>query len=423
MPYRLLEEESPTFGEQALGAGKEIVRHGARTASNVATRTVGLPGDIFSLINEFIAKPTSKLITGEEGKPYEETLLGKALPTTETHRQGLEEKTGEFLKPKNKIEKFADDVIEDAALIINPSKLVSPVVKKGSHIFRSLAKSIGANFVGETAKEIGANETGAMATKAGALFLLSVMDQKSAAKQVSDLYRKAESKISPTTTTNASTLSSDINTLERSITKGRPIENLSPPEKFVVDQVNKVKNLISNGEISIEQAIAQKRSINRELATLYKEVPKLADQKNVKHLAKQLSGFLNKTIGQYGKKHPEFYKNYKNADQAYGTLAGSNFISRWIDNNVVQHPATTGLLHILGVPLGNVAVAGTGAIIPYQAIKLGYRISKSPTLAKIYGNTIKAAAKEDAKAFNKYLKQLDEGLEEEEAEDRYKFID
>lgn len=423
MPYELLEEEPATFGRQALNIGKEAARHGSRNVSNIATRAIGLPGDIFSLINEFIARPASKLITGQEGVPYEETFFGKALPTTETHRKGLESKTGEFLKPRNKIEKFSDDVIEDASLILNPAKLVAPAVRKGAHIFKTLAKSVGANLIGETAKELGASETSGDITKAGALFLLSVLDQKSAAKQVSEMYRRAESKLKPSTVTDASLLSSELNSLEKNITKGRPSGNLSAPEKFVVDQVSKVKNLISNNQISVEQAIAQKRSLNKELATLYKEVPKLSDQKNVRNLAKKINGYLNQSIKQYGKKHPDFYKDYKDADQAFGALARSNFISGWIENHIVQHPATTGLLHILGVPIGNLAAAGTGAILPYQAAKLGYRISKSPTLAKIYGNTMRAAAKEDAKAFNKYLKDLDEAFQEEENEDKYEFID
>jgi hypothetical protein len=419
MPYRLLDEEPQSFTSKLGDFGKEGLRHGTRTASNLATRAVGLPGDIFSLVNQFIAKPASKLITGEEGSPYEETLLGKVLPTTETHRKGLEQKTGEYLKPQNKIEKFVDDTIEDASLILNPTKLVATGAKKAGPIFKSLAKSLGANLTGETAKQLGTTENTGNLTKLGALFFLSVLDQPAAAKQVSQLYSKAESNLPAGAKIPSKNLEAKINGLEKSITKNRPLENLSPQEKFVITQSDKVKNLIKNGEINVEQAIAQKRSLNQELATLYREVPKLGDQKKVKGLAKQINGFLNEAISDYGKKNPKFYKPYKDADQAYGTLAQSHFLSNWIDKNVVHSPVTVGLMHLFG-PVAKVAPA---VAFPYHIYKLGYRIAKSPTLRKIYANALKAATKEDTKVFNKYLRELDQGLQEDESQSRYKFID
>jgi hypothetical protein len=79
----------------------KIGRNISRQVSNIGTRAVGLPGDILSTINEYAAKPLSKAITGKKPLEYEETLLGKILPTTETHRKGIEEITGEYFKPQN----------------------------------------------------------------------------------------------------------------------------------------------------------------------------------------------------------------------------------------------------------------------------------------------------------------------------------
>lgn len=416
MPYELIEDEPKNL---ASTIGKEGLRHGARTASNIATRAVGLPGDIFSLVNDFIAKPAAKFITGEEGSAYEDTLLGKVLPTTETHRKGLESKTGEYLKPQNKIEKFVDDTIEDASLILNPTKLISKGISKVPLVFKSLAKSLGANVAGESAKELGANESGSGFAKIGALFFLSVLDQPAAAKQVGKLYKEAEANLPPAAMANAKNLEKKINSLEKGITKYRPKENLSPSEKFVINQTDKVMNLIHSGEINVQQAIAQKRSLNQELATLYKEVPKFGDQKKVKGLAKQINSFLNEAIADYGKKNPKFYKPYKDADQAFGTLAQSNFISNWVEKSVVQHPVTNGLIHLFGP----VAKTAATAAIPYQAAKLGYRIAKSKPLRKIYMNALNAAAKEDTNAFNKYFKELDNAIQGDESGDEYEFID
>lgn len=419
MSYELLEDNQSDNQNSYSESGKDLLRQGARQTSNVLTRAVGLPGDVFSLINDFIAKPASEYFTGEEGSKYEDTPLGKILPTTEKHRQNLGEITGDYLKPRNEVERFADDVVEDAIALMNPVNLAKKGIVAGSKIAKNLFKSLGANFLGETAKQVSNSEGAGTAVKAGALLTLSLFDQESAAKQVGKLYREADSNLPTGAKVNAKGLSKKIDSLENSITKQRPKGNLSPPEKFVVDQIEKIRNLITNGEISVEQAIAQKRSLNKELSTLYKEVPKFTDQKNVKNLAKKANSFLNEAIDDYGKGNKKFYKPYKQADEAFGTLAQSNFISHWIDNNVLQHPMTTGLLHVIA-PATTVASA---AIIPYQAVKLSYRIGKSPTLAKIYGKAVKSAVKEDAVSFNKYLKELDSYIQKEENEDRYEFID
>src|SRR5438876_12352182 len=126
MAYELLEEQPET----SSSIPQEIGRHASRTASNLGTLAIGFPGDVFSLVNEFIAKPATEFITGEKGSSYEETPLGKLLPTTETHRERLRSQFGENLKPQNKIEKFADDIVEDTVMLLSPSKLIQKGAKK-----------------------------------------------------------------------------------------------------------------------------------------------------------------------------------------------------------------------------------------------------------------------------------------------------
>ncbi len=418
MPYELVQEE---VKQPSLIQG--IARQPIRVGSKLATRAAGLPGDVLSLVNQFIAGPTAQAITGKKALPYEETFIGKAIPTTEQHRAALRSKTGEFLEPQNKVEKFVDDVIEDTALLFVPGgkvakgiKAVSPVAKTG----RNLAKSVGANLLGETAEQVsGSKEAGAF-TKAGALFLSSILDAPSAAKQVGNLYKTAEKNLPSGATTSAGNLSSNMSSLKKSVTKGRPENALSPPEKFVINQIDKVESLVKDGKISVEQAVAQKRSLNQELASLWKDVPGKKDQQTVKSLAKQINAYLNKTIEEYGRTNPKFYKPYKDADQAFGTLARSNLMSKWAEKNLATSPVTHGLLHLFGSPIGAV---GAAAIPPYQAAKLVYRVGKSPALREIYSRTLRSAAREDATAFNKYVKELDDALQKQESKDRFEFID
>ena len=325
----------------------------------------------------------------------------------------------ENIQPQNEVEKFADNVVEDLTMLLNPAQVAKTGIPKGFQLVKNIGKSLFANTAGEVVKQTTGNENLGNYTKAGSLFILSLIDQEAAAKQVGKLYTEAEAHLPSQAKINAKGLTKSIDSLEHSITKGRPLENLSPPERFVTNQIEKIRNLISNGEISVEQAVAQKRSLNKELSTLYKEVPKHADQKNVKGLAKQLNKFLNNTIEEYGKTNPKFYKPYKEADQAFGTIARSNFVANWVGDNVTQSPVTHGLLSVFGPATKAAGVA----LVPYQATKILYRIQQSPVLAKIYQKTVQAAIKEDAILFNKYIKKLDDALQESESEDRFEFIE
>lgn len=417
MPYELMEGEATE--NPFVSGGKEVSRHLGRTAANITSTAVGLPGDIFSLINDYIAKPITEAITGESGVSYEETYLGKALPTSETHKKRFESAFGENVKPQNELEKFGDDTFETLYLLLNPSKIASQGIKKGVGLGKNFLKSLGANFAGETSKQLTDSEGLGTSVKAGALFVLSLLDKESAAKQVGKLYKESDQYLSPTATTKAASLEKNSNALEKSITKGRPRENLSAPEMFVIKQIDKVKNLISKGEVNVDQTVAQKRSLSQELSSLYKEVPSGKEQAKVRNLAKQLNGYLNQTIAEYGKKNPKYYTKYKEADQAFGVLANSNFIGNWVKDNITHSPITHGLMHLFEPVSG---IAGKVAA-PYYGYKLYYQMKNSPVLRKIYGNTMKAALKEDANAFGKYFKQLDDAFQTEESKERYEFVD
>lgn len=413
-----IEEEPTTFKDVA----KDIARQPARVAEKVATRAVGLPGDVMSLVNDYIARPAQKLVTGKPGVPYEQTYLGKALPTTETHRKGIEEKTGEFFKPQNKIEQFVDDVVEDTALMFMPGGKSVKAASSGKELAKqstkNLAKSIGANFLGEGAKEITGSETAGTATKAGALFVTSLLDTKAAAKQISTLYDKARSNLPPTATQNATKLSKDLDRFEHSITHGRPRSTLSDNEEWVMKQADKVRKLINGNDFNVDQMWAQKVSHNQELGQkIYQGLDK-SSKKGLKNQSVQLNAIMKDGISDYGKKNPSFYKPFTQADEAFSTMAKSNWVTNWAENNIKNVPLTEGLMAVFGVPVSTV-----GAAVGYLPAKLIYRIVQSPTLKNIYGKAIGAAAREDSVAFNKYLKDLDSKMQEEEGKETWVFED
>ncbi len=99
MPFKILPE---TPKPSSLNA-ESIHRFPAQALKSASTSAVGLPGDILSLPYAGVNKLVSSL--GGQNVPYEQSFLGKALPTSETLSKGLERDVP-YLKPKNKVEQF-----------------------------------------------------------------------------------------------------------------------------------------------------------------------------------------------------------------------------------------------------------------------------------------------------------------------------
>lgn len=417
MAWELVEDGEPSSKQDPA---RELRRQLGRPLEKVTTRVAGLPGDIASLLN-IPAGKISESLTGEKSLPYEQTYLGKILPTTQKLRAGIESQAPEFFQPQNKVEQFVDNVLEDTALLFVPGGKVTKALKpvtKTQQVLKNTAKAIGANLAGETVEQVTGSKKAGAYTKAGMLFFTSLMDTPKAAEEISKLYNNARGFLPQNAIQSSKKLNTQLSNLKNDITKGRPISNLSKEEKWVIDQIEKVETLGTSGNYDINQLWAQKTSLNKELGQSLSEFFGKGTKKGIKNRAKQINGFIRDTIEDYGQKNPEFYKNFKEADDAFGTLAKSNFVSNWINENVKHGLMTEGLLTIFGVPS-----AALGTALGYIPGKLIYQISKSPTLSKIYGNAVKAAAKEDVAAFNKYLKELDDKLQKEESEERWEFVD
>ena len=94
----------------------------AVSATGVAAELPGIFGDIAKTVNDLVAAPLTKHVFGLEPVSYEESPIGKLLPTTEQHKRNIEEAIP-FLKPKNKLEKFSQNIAEDTASLFLPGKI------------------------------------------------------------------------------------------------------------------------------------------------------------------------------------------------------------------------------------------------------------------------------------------------------------
>jgi hypothetical protein len=411
MPYELLPEEAPQESQESLPA--QLLRGAARTTARVGEQIAGAPGDIFSVLNDLIARPAVEKITGQRGVPYEETQLGKVLPTTQTHRKATTEKIGKYIEPQNKVEKFIDDVFQEGTALVIPGTKAG---KLGKSAFSALATATGANLVGDLVKDISADEKKGAYAKLGSLFLFSMFDKPRAAKAVGELYKPLAEKAGTLAPVNASRLENNLSNLKTKLSKG----TLAPSEKFVIDEADTILSKIKNNKITPEELWATKRSLNEKLSRVLFDIPKKADQARARKLAQGVLGDLDMTLRQTAKQDPKFYKELKAADKAFGTIAKSNLVSNFIEKNLKYTPLTHGLMSAFQGSLGS---TGATAILPYEVGKILYRISHSKELAKHYRNVLAASAKEDSIVMNRELEILDKKLKQQEKKSTYRFVD
>jgi hypothetical protein len=410
MAYKLLPEESKpsTINKES------IHRLPAQAVAGAAAVIPGFFGDITSLAHQYVANPLTSLMGGEE-VPYEQSPIGKLLPTTEQHKKALQEGIP-YLKPKNRLESTINDISSDALSLAIPSGALTKAGLRGSTIMKSLYTSLGANAAGEAVYDWTGDEKKAAYTKMGAMFLGSLINKPGINKEISNLYNKEAKLLPATATIKANKFETQLNSLKNEVLKGSQPQDLAPSEVFVIDQADMMLRQIKNGEINVSTLRARLRSLNENLQKAVYEAPNKGIRARTKKLATKINGYANEALKDYGKQNPEWWKVYKRANDAYGTLQQSNFATKFIENNFKGNVLTHGLLHILGIG----ADIATG-VLPYQASKIIYRIAKSPELAKHYARVVSSAASENAPLMNKEIKKLDSKFQEEQKESKYRY--
>ncbi len=193
---------------------QEAPKQAGRTALRFMEGAVGAPGDILSLINDYIAGPISSKITGNESQPYENLRISSILPTS----QQLTKKSG--VTAKDGSEQFFDNIARDAGSLFAPGAAVKKgvgVLGKGAY---SLFSSVFANTAKKGVEDVTANENKGNAAYLGALTMLSFLDKQGAAKAIAEGYRPLNAKVKTLSPVPATKLKSSLEGLRSSMQKG-----------------------------------------------------------------------------------------------------------------------------------------------------------------------------------------------------------
>lgn len=372
-----------------------IPRHASRIGSRVAETIGGIPGDIQDLIQSGVFAGLEK-ITGHkvtpEGREKAAEYIERA-PTASELKKTSEKLTKGYTSAQNETEKNIDEYASTVASLLGPMKFRKALgiaalgigVKKGTEILG----------LGEGTQE---------ASKLGTMLIASMVNPKGVKQLYGNYYNQALKNAPEGTLVSAKPLESKLNSLRKKLSQG--IE--APSEKAVLDDLEKVASKIKDGKIDVREMMSTNRSINERMGD-----PSLLIRG--KNLYPELKKAVNDSIKLY--KNPEFIKNWKSANEAFGGVHESQKLSRYIERHLGNKP----IKHAIFASIAETAAGYPEAILPtlgasiaafggVKGIELTKRILANPTLRKYYGEVLMNASKENSIAMIKSSEKLEKEL-------------
>ena len=422
MAFRIVkkeEQEQPSIGKKIFETAQRLP---AQAGKGILSEIGGVFGNVAKTANDLIAAPLTELITGKEAIPYEQTPFGKVLPTTQQNIRSFEQQFPS-LKPQNKFEEFSRDVAADTAGLFLPGKYF----KMGKYALtgmKSLGIATAANVAGKGTELWTGDKSKGDMVKGGSMLALSLLNPTSAKNISTNLYRSAEALLPQNSSLNASRFMGKLDSIENSIVQGRPKGNLSPSEKFVVDEIDKFRKLDQSGRIDMHQLTAQKRSFNEDLKKHIFETPDKLARAGTKKQSLRVSGAVRDAMEEYGMHNPEWWKYQRSADMTHGAIEQSNYMSRVLEKYLKGKPETMAYVFGAALPGATAALSpltGGGGLVAYQGAKFAHRIIKSPELRKHYAKVLGAAAADNPKLIQKELDEFEKEVEKETSGSKGKY--
>ncbi len=406
-------KQESTYGLQSLH------RVPAQFLKGVGTKVAGEFGDIPGFVQDVIANPIVKASGGED-VPYEESTIGKVLPTTYQHQKKVEAAVP-YLKPKNSVEKFANDLGQDITSLFLPSRYMRVAGRLANAVpslIKSTAVALGAGLVGEGVKQWSGDEQKGNMAKSGSMLLFNMFNPGGAREIERNLYQQRDRLLPAGARVNTNRLSTDLTRRRNDILGNRHVQDLSENERFVINEIDKVLRNVQGGTVEVADIVRMRRSLYDSLEGSVYNAPPGETRRALRRMAEPIGGDLNQTLDLYGRTNPRWLQAQRSADQAHGAIQGSNFVSRIIKNHVSPGSISPALMHLLvGVP------AGAGAIIPYAATKVGYQTLRSPELRRHYANVVRNALQGNIPEMQKNIQKLDEQTKKMEKSETFTLED
>lgn len=413
---------------------ENYARNITRTGSRMVETILGMPGDIYQF-----GKETSKLLPqipgdlpsllrGEKGEANLIQQLGQylggKLPTQQSLQGTSESLTEGYTSPQGSGEEFSDEIAKTFAVLFAGSGKPTPgVVGKSPYLKlgRDIGTAIGAESAKEGMKVLGATPTQQELGKLASIFMLGmglphITGETSPNAYLSNLYRERDALIPKGTMVQPTYLSDKLKDfVNRTLKRGGP----TPEKKQVKNVASEFLEQIEGQSIEMDELLEMYRSINRNRSAVMaaRDLDK-AGVRAARRYYGELANMFNESIeGYLGSINPRALELNKMANEGWAALAQSQKAQNWIKDVSKGLPLKTGVsLAFGGGAYANpLLAAGTaaGAGLGLKSGEVLYRIMKSPTLRKYYGDVLKNALNEDGPATVRSLQMLDKYYDKE----------
>lgn len=352
--------------------------------------------------NEYLKlKPHSKF--NPSGR---ETML----PTSQELRERITKPlTGEYLEPKNKPEKFVQEVVSDVASLGRRPQA-------GRALYNYVGIPAAANAAKAATEELGFGEKEGGWVKGATWTALSLLNNVNAPRYAAELMNEGRNGFQNVAAQTAR-YQTNIDRVARPMLPGDSRSQLAR------DQIAAITNDIENGRTTMQDLMTRYDAINaakrdRGLFDLSR-----GDRRAAIRNINQVRDAVRSEIETIGRVNPQALNAWRSGVQAFSVIhqsrALTNTMSNWLRGPYAKLIATpVGSIFGLGgayglakAPLVGIPAA-IGAPAAYKTIQVAQRVWNDPTLARYYWESINAARQNNQQAFIKNYVALDKAYQE-----------
>ena len=266
------------------------------------------------------------------------------------------------------------------------------------------------NTIKDLSKLVGAGEGTQELIKTGTMIAADIFGtRQNFIKNMHGLYDKA-GELAAGKSTHAARLNKYITEQRKGLGK------LVPEDRAIIEGIlDTAGNLITGKGGSARAEVTDIWNLKKRLNDMIQNLRSSGKpQKTVISRLESINDNLREILQEFGNKNPEFKNTFNTAESMYAGLNERSQINKMLQKHVsmksLKNPIVAMLVggSILGPYKPAAFMAGAAAYGAKETVQLAEFLYNSPEARKLYAQTLKAAAKENVPAMNKYVKKLDE---------------
>ena len=390
---------------------KPLVQKVAYPGTEFLSSLLGAPGDVLSFINQMVAKPLSEKLSGKEGLPYEEMLLGKVLPPSESIHKAVEGYAGEKLRPETTGEELLGTTAGFLGAMYGFG--AGGVAKAGRIPFTT--KTLPAPI--KTVLSAFAPASAFVATQkadlppwmqAGVTVGVSLLTHKATNKNIgqikNDLYSLSD-KLAKGRIITSDKLISRLDNLQATMSEGLK----TGPKTRISSLIEEMTSKASGGVIPVKDLI----EFRKDIIEVGKEFTK-EQMKGSEKFWKPLRQAVDNSIGDFEKVNPEFSQAFRQANSLHRGMLESKRMETFIKNHKYLFGLAGGAgglaMKLLGTTFGITPIKG---LLAAKAYNFTRAMVRNPGLRKAWKDLLKNAANENLRGTGRALKNFNAQVKKE----------